>query len=70
MADYVRISMLEIPDMDLVDYLLARRDAFITRLGRTEEGREYLNNAYRLGQTKPEREKLRESFGGVKYYGG
>lgn len=29
----------------------------------TEKGREYLENAYRLEQTKPDRQKLREKFG-------
>lgn len=66
-ADYLRISMLDIPDLSLEDFLLARRDAFILRMSKTEEGREYLHNAHRLGQTKPERQKLRETFGGVKH---
>lgn len=32
-------------------------------LNRTEKGREYLDNAWRLEQTKPDRKKLREKFG-------
>lgn len=32
-------------------------------LNQTEKGREYLDNAWRLEQTKPDRKKLREKFG-------
>mgnify|MGYP003288365551 CR=1 FL=1 len=49
--------------MDIICYLQMRRDAYIHSLSQTQEGREYLENAWRLEQTKPEREKLREKFG-------
>ena len=45
------------------DYLLIRRDAFIARLRQSESGQEYLDNAYRLTLTKPDRQALRENFG-------
>ena len=32
-------------------------------MNQTEKGQEYLDNAYRLEETKPNREKLREKFG-------
>lgn len=32
-------------------------------LNQTEKGREYLDDAWRLEQTKPDRKKLREKFG-------
>jgi hypothetical protein len=32
-------------------------------LSRTEEGQEYLDNAWRMEQTKPERQKLRAKYG-------
>ena len=62
-ADYLRISMTDIPEMDLVDYMIARRDAFIYMKAQTEEGREYLRNADRLNITKPDRGGLRQAFG-------
>lgn len=46
-----------------MDYLVLRRDAFIYRMSQTEKGEEYLNNAYRLEQTTPDRKRLREKFG-------
>lgn len=56
--------MLDIPDMNLIDYLIAKRDAYIYKLSKTDKGKEYLRNAHRLTQTEPERQKLREHFGG------
>lgn len=53
-------------DLDYLDYLVYRRDAFIHRLNQSEAGREYLVNAYRLDQTSMTKEskgKLREMFG-------
>lgn len=65
-ADYLRISVLEVEELDYLDYLLYRRDAFIHRLNETEAGQEYLANAYRLEQTsmgRSDRARLRELFG-------
>lgn len=62
-SDYTRLSFLEIEELNYLDYLIYRRDAFIYRLNQTEKGQEYLKNAYRLEQTKPDKEKLREKFG-------
>lgn len=45
-----------------MDYLLYRRDAFIYKMSQTEKGEEYLNNAWRLEQTAPDRDSLRSKF--------
>ena len=58
-ADYTGLNMLEVEDLDCIDYLQFRRDAFIYSYSKTEAGQEYLENAYRLEQTKPDREGLR-----------
>lgn len=63
MARYVGISILEVEELDYIDYLQYRRDAFIYNLSQTEKGQEYLDNAYRLEQTKPDRKRLREKYG-------
>ena len=66
MADYARISLPEVEQLDYLDYLIYRRDAFIFETSKTEHGRKYLENAYRLEQTKMSkgsRSKLREMFG-------
>lgn len=49
--------------MDILCYLQLRRDAYIHTLQQTEKGREYLENAWRLEQTEPERDKLRKKTG-------
>lgn len=63
MADYAGLSLLEVRALDYVQYLTWRRDAFIHMLSRTEEGQKYLDNAWRMEQTEPDRPKLREKFG-------
>ncbi len=55
--------MLEVDNLDIVVYLSYRRDAFIYKMSQTEKGREYLDNAYRIDKTQPDRKALREQFG-------
>ena len=55
--------MLEVEELNYLDYLRYRRDAIIYRMSQTEKGQEYLDKAYRLEQTKPDREALRNKFG-------
>lgn len=62
-AQYTGLNILQVEDLDYLDYLIYRRDAFIYKLSRTEKGEEYLKNAYRLEQTKPNRQALRNKFG-------
>jgi len=47
----------------LFEYWLLLRDAAIYRYNQTEAGQEYLDNCWRMEQTKPDRKKLREKFG-------
>lgn len=49
--------------MELIQYLTYRRDAYIYMLTRTEAGQEYLDNCWRMEQTKPDRKRLREKYG-------
>lgn len=53
---------MEVYNLPLTEYLTYRRDAFIYMLNRTEAGQEYLDNAWRCEQTKPDRAALREKF--------
>lgn len=64
MADYLRVPATEVGELDMIAYLSARRDAYIDRLSATPEGVEYLNEAWRLEQTEPDRAASREVFGG------
>ena len=61
-AEYLKISMIQVEDLDLIEYLYCLREAFIYNCSQTEDGREYLRNANRLEQTSPDRRKLRENF--------
>lgn len=61
-AEYAGISLLQVRELNYIQYLVWRRDAFIYRLSRTEEGSEYLDNAWRMEQTKPDRERLRKKL--------
>ena len=62
MAEYAGLSLLEVRELDYVQYLIWRRDAYIHMLSRTEEGQKYLDNAWRMEQTEPDRLRLREKL--------
>ena len=62
-SDYTGLSFLEVAELDFLQYLIWRRDAYIHVLSQSEEGQEYLKNAYRMEQTKPDRKRLREKLG-------
>ena len=62
-SQYTGLNILQVEDLDYIDYLRYRRDAFISKLEQTEKGLEYLDNAYRIEQTEPDRKSLRDQFG-------
>jgi hypothetical protein len=62
-AEYTGLSFFEVGQLNYLQYLVWRRDAYIHMLSRTEAGREYLDNAWRMEQTKPDRAGLRKKFG-------
>lgn len=62
MAEYTGLNFLQIAELDYPQYLVWLRDAYIYKLSRTEEGQEYLDNAWRMEQTKPDREALRKKL--------
>ena len=61
-SEYTGLNFLEIAELDYLQYLVWLRDAFIDRMSRTEEGAEYLDNAWRMEQTKPDRGALRKKL--------
>lgn len=63
MYEYTGIDMNAIEELEIIDYLQYKRDAFIHKMNQSEEGRKYLENAHTLSQTKPDRKRLRELFG-------
>lgn len=62
-ADYTGLNFKEIEELPLDTYLYLLRDAYIYKLSSSKEGLEYLENAYILTQTEPDRKALRAKFG-------
>ena len=62
MADYAGLDFLQVEALDYLTYLTWRRDAFIHKMSQTEKGQEYLDNAWRMEQTKPDRSALRKKL--------
>lgn len=63
MSEYTGLNFLEVSRLPYLQFLIWRRDAFIHRLSQTEAGREYLDNAWRMAQTTPDRARLRKKLG-------
>lgn len=61
--EYTGLNLYQVNCLDLDVYLFYMREAYIYNLMQTKEGREYLDNCWRITQTKPERRKLREKYG-------
>lgn len=60
---YTGLNFLQIQKLNYIEYLQYRRDAFINWLSGSEKGQEYLDNAWRMEQTEPDRAALRRKFG-------
>lgn len=61
-SEYTGLTLYEVRELDYLHYLTMRRDAFIHKLNQTEKGREYLDNAWRMEQTEPDRPALRRRY--------
>jgi len=48
--------------MEVFEYWLLLRDAVIYNYMQTEQGREYLDNCFRMEQTEPNRQAIREQM--------
>ena len=64
-SDYANMPLPDVYQLNYVDYLILRREAFIHNLSQTKKGREMLEEAYCMEQTQPDRGGLRKQFGGV-----
>ena len=54
------MSFSELMQVDCITFKMLLRDAYINRMGQTEEGREYLENCWLITQTEPDRAELRK----------
>lgn len=61
-AEYTGLNFLEVERLNYLQYLIWRRDAFIHRMSQTEAGQSYLDKAWLMEQTKPDRAALRKKF--------
>ena len=61
-SEYTGMSFADLMLMDCITFKMLLRDAFITRMSQTEEGREYLENCWLIKQTEPDRARLRRDF--------
>ena len=62
-AEYTGLTFHEVRELDYIQFLIWRRDAYIYKLNGTEAGREYLDSAWRMEQTTIDRASLRAQFG-------
>ncbi len=60
--DYCHLNIAQVQELPIDTYLFLMREAMIYENSRTEEGREYLHNCWRIEQTKPDRKAIRENF--------
>lgn len=61
-SEYTGLNFFEVGELDYLQYLIWRRDAYIHWLSQTEGGQKYLDNAWRMEQTKPDRAALRRKL--------
>lgn len=61
-SEYTGLSFLDVEKLNYLTYLTWRRDAFIYKMSQTEKGQEYLDNAWRMEQTEPDRATLRKQL--------
>lgn len=63
MSDWSNIPITEVGELEFTLYFTYLRDAYIYLHNQTEEGRKWLDKAWILEQTEPDRKRLDERFG-------
>ena len=61
-SEYTGLNFVQIGELNFLQYLEWRKDAYIRKLEQTEVGREYLDNAWRMERTEPDRKSLRQKL--------
>ncbi|NFF80439.1 hypothetical protein FDA09_11820 [Clostridium botulinum] len=61
-SEYTGYNFDRINELEIFEYWLLLRDAIIYRHMQTKEGNEYLENCWRIEQTKPDREGIRNKI--------
>lgn len=65
-SDYSGLDFDECLSLGMDTYKQLFRDAFIHDMKQSKEGKEYLEDCWLLQQTTPDKNKLKEWFGGEK----
>lgn len=63
-SDYSHLNFSECLDLDCITYKILFRDAYIFKLKQTKEGRDFLEECYILTLTEPDKQALRNRYGG------
>lgn len=58
-SEYTGLNIKEVDEIELFEFWLYLRDAVIYKYMKTEDGRKYLENCWRVEQTKPDRQAIR-----------
>lgn len=58
-AKWANMPITQVGELEYTAYLQYLRDAFIANMNQTEDGRKYLDDAWLLEQTEPDREASR-----------
>lgn len=62
-SEYTGLSFNEVVELDCYTFKVLVKDSFIEMMSRTKEGREYLEDAYYITLTAPDKKSLRKHFG-------
>ena len=63
-SDYTGLNFNEVIELDCYTFKVLLRDAFISEMSHSEEGRDFLEQSWLLKQTEPDRDTLRKQLGG------
>ena len=62
-SQYTGLSFNEVVELDCYTFKVLVKDSFIEMMSKSEKGREYLEDAYYLTLTAPDKKSLRQHFG-------
>ena len=65
-SDYTGLNFKEIEELDYIEYLVYRRDAWLYNMKQSEKGREILQDLHRLNYTMPSKQTM-QMFGGGEF---
>lgn len=61
-SEYTGFNFKIINELEAFEFWLYLRDSIVYKYMQTEEGKEYLENCWRIEQTKPDRKSIRNKM--------